>query len=478
MKRLIPKTVVLALIAAAAVSAYRYREAYLQYLPGRATSVSEAPIPPAASPDGTRAAPYLGRGVIREVRTDTRRIVIAHEEIPGFMAAMTMEYPVSEDVPLESLNASEVVEFQLERTDSEPLGYRVFSISGDGAAAVDPGAALFDISPDRRQLIGVRTAPVEYRTVERTVRTIGTVAIDETRVSEVHPRVAGWIEETFVHFQYQLVVAGDPLFTLYSPELVATQEEYLLALRGMDMLGGSAFPSVRLGAEDLVRATRRRLQLWGVTPEQIADLDRIREPFQTMTIHSPVDGHVMARNAFAGQRVTPETALYEIADHSNVWVKADIYENDIATVGEGQRAAMQVQALPGREFAGQVTFIDPHVNEQTRTLTVRLEFPNADLSLKPGMFAEVQLHAPSGRRLVVPESAVLPTGLRNIVFVDRADGRMEIRDVQLGARTDDHYEVLGGLSEGEQVVVSGNFLIDAESRLQAAEPVWQGETGR
>jgi RND family efflux transporter MFP subunit len=170
--------------------------------------------------------------------------------------------------------------------------------------------------------------------------------------------------------------------------------------------------------------------------------------------------------------------LYQIADHSIVWVRGAVYENEMAWVETGQTAVMRVPALPGREFTGRLTFIDPHVDARTRTLSVRLEFPNSDLALKPGMYADLEIGAPSGERggrlLMVPESAVLPTGVRNIVFVDQGEGRMEIRNVELGSRVGDRYEVLAGLQEGERVVTSGNFLIDAESRLQAAEPVWQG----
>jgi RND family efflux transporter MFP subunit len=222
-----------------------------------------------------------------------------------------------------------------------------------------------------------------------------------------------------------------------------------------------------------VRAARRRLELWDITPQQIADLEEAREPFRVVTIYSPVTGNVMVRNAYTGQRVGPEGMLYQIADHSVVWVRANVYERDFSRVEIGQPAVMRVQALPGREFRGQVTFVDPHVDARTRTLSVRLEFPNPDLVLRPGMYADVELKSEMGRRLVVPESAVLPTGLRNVVFVDHGEGRMEIRAVELGARLDDHYEVLSGLEEGERIVTSGNFLIDAESQLQAAEPVWQ-----
>ena len=484
MKRILFKTGVVMLVVLAVGSVYLYRDVYRQYLSRDTASEPSATADTAmvdATPEGTREDPFVGQGVIQAVLADERQIVLAHQEIPGLMGAMTMGFPLSADIPIDSLTVGQQVEFRIETLNSADLNvpaYQVFAVLGaTSASATTPGddsPAMFTVDSGRQQLIGVRTSAVTYQTLDRTLRTIGTVALDETRVSEVHPKVAGWIEESFVDFQYKHVETGAPLFTIYSPELVATQEEYLLALRGLDALGESRFPSVALGAQDLVRAARRRLELWDITPEQIAQLEEAREPFRTMTIYSPVTGHVMTRNAFPGQRVTPETMLYEIADHSVVWVKADVYENDIASVREGQRAVMRVRALPGREFRGQVTFIDPHVNEQTRTLTVRIEFANADLTLKPGMFADLELSRSMERKLMVPESAVLPTGLRNVVFVDHGDGRMEIRNVELGARVNDHYEILGGLAEGELVVTSGNFLIDAESKLQAAEPVWQG----
>ncbi len=483
MKRILLKAGVVTLVALAVGSVYLYRDVYRQYLPGNNGSESGVPADAAISettPAGTRENPYIGQGVIQELHADERQIVLAHQEIPGLMGAMTMGFPMSDDIAIDALTIGEEVRFHIEAIEGSGLTptYQVFAVLANAAAGsttLEDSQAMFTVDQGRQQLIGVRTAPVTYQTLDRTLRTIGTVALDETRMSEVHPKVAGWIEESFVDFQYQHVQEGDPLFTLYSPELVATQEEYLLALRGLDTLGESRFPSVALGAEDLVRAARRRLGLWDITPEQIARLEEAREPLRAMTIYSSVTGHVMRRNAFPGQRVTPETMLYEIADHSVVWVKADVYENDIAWIREGQRAVMRVQALPGREFTGRVTFIDPHVNEQTRTLTVRVEFANADLALKPGMYADLELGASMGRRLMVPESAVLPTGLRNVVFVDRGAGRMEIRDVRLGTRVSDHYEVLGGLAEGEVVVTSGNFLIDAESKLQAAEPILAGE---
>ena len=455
MKGILMKAAVVTLMAVAATSAYVYRDAYLHYVPAdwRGGRDAEAVIPTV-------------EGVW--VCTMHPHIQMDHPDICP-ICSMNLEFVPAAEVAPQAQDAAGDME-----------GMDMGTTSGGAGTAVDisdSSQALFTVDPRRQQLIGVRTSLVSYERFDRTIRTIGTVALDETRISEVHSKIGGWIEETFVDFQFQHVEKGDPLFTLYSPELVATQEEYLLALRGLEALGASSFQFAAFGAENLVAAARRRLELWDITPEQIEQLEKARQPIRTMTIYSPAAGHVMSRDAFPGKRITPDTMLYNIADHSVVWVKADVYENDIAWVREGQRAVMRVQAYPGREFSGRVTFIDPHVNEQTRTLTVRLEFPNPNLDLKPGMYADVELRVPMGRLLMVPESAVLPTGVRNVVFVDRGNGRMEIRNVQLGTRINDHYEVIRGLAEGERIVTSGNFLIDAESKLQSAEPVWGGPSG-
>ena len=452
MKRILMKAGVVTLMAVAATSAYVYRDAYLQYVPAdwRGGRDAETVIPTVEGVWVCTMHPH-----IQMDHPDTCPI-----------CSMNLEFVPAAEMAAQAQDASgDMVGMDMGATSG---------VAGTVSGVTDSSQALFTVDPRRQQLIGVRTSLVSYERFDRTIRTIGTVALDETRISEVHAKIGGWIEETFVDFQFQHVEEGDPLFTLYSPELVATQEEYLLALRGLEALGASSFQFAAFGAEDLVAAARRRLELWDITPEQIEHLEEARQPVRTMTIYSPATGHVMSRDAFPGKRITPDTMLYNIADHSVVWVKADVYENEIAWVREGQRAVMRVQAFPGREFSGRVTFIDPHVNEQTRTLAVRLEFPNPNLDLKPGMYADVELRVPMGRMLMVPESAVLPTGVRNVVFVDRGNGRMEIRNVQLGTRINDHYEVIRGLAEGERIVTSGNFLIDAESKLQSAEPVWDG----
>ena len=351
-----------------------------------------------------------------------------------------------------------------------------------GTAPETPAGAssnLFAISPERQQLIGVRFTEATRRPLVKTIRTVGRVELDERLLTQIHTKISGWIEQTFVDFTWQHVAQGDPLFTIYSPELVSTQEEYLLALKAREQLGqeSNPFPVAATNARSLVESARARLQLWDVTPEQIAELERRREVKRTLTVYSPISGHVMERNAFPQSRVTPEMKLYTIADHSNVWVYVDIYENEISFVKLGQQTTMTVPAYPGEVFHGAVNYIDPHFQMDTRTMKVRLEFANTDLRLKPGMYAEVKLEIPLGARLVVPKNAVLRTGERDMVFVDRGAGQMEVRLVRLGMEVGDGYEVLSGLRAGERVVAAANFLVDAESQMQGAVATWQNQEG-
>lgn len=343
----------------------------------------------------------------------------------------------------------------------------------------EPAAAeksMFTVDPRRQQMIGVRTDVVSTRTLDRAISTIGRVDLDERRIYHVHTKFGGWIAKVFVDFTWQHVRQGQPLFTVYSPDLVSTQEEYLLALKAQSTLGGHRLQEVSGGARSLLESARRRLLLWDITPDQIARLEQTGEVQKELVIHSPAEGHVTFRDAFENMRIEPGTRIYTIADHSLVWVHVEVYEQDIGLVRLGQRATMTVESFPGRQFTGKVTYVEPHVMEQTRTMRVRLEFPNPDLILKPGMYAEVNLHVPSATVLAVPESAVLRTGDRDIVFVDHGQGRMELRRVQLGRRAEDYYEVLQGLDAGERIVVAGNFLIDAESKVQGVVPSWEGET--
>jgi RND family efflux transporter MFP subunit len=331
-----------------------------------------------------------------------------------------------------------------------------------------PGLAEVKISPERQQLIGVRAGSVERRPLDQTIRTVGKVDYDERRVAHIHTRIDGWIKEIFVNYTGQLVKLHQPLFTLYSPELVATQEEYLLALKAQRRLGDNPFQDVAAGAGSLLEAARRRLLLWEVSDAQIAELERTGKPLLEVTILSHSEGFVVEKKALEGMRVEGGEDLYVLADLADVWVYADLYEYELPLVQVGQRAKVSLSYYPGEEFRGEVVYIYPYLDSQTRTARVRIEFPNPGWKLKPGMFANVEIQTDRGEGLVVPGSAVLDSGTRKIVFVDKGEGRFEPREVELGGRAGDGFEVLSGLEEGEQVITSANFLIDSESQIKAA----------
>lgn len=330
----------------------------------------------------------------------------------------------------------------------------------------------FIVSPQRQQMIGVKTEIVSIRSMNRTIRTVGKVELDETKIEHIHTKVSGWIDKVFVDFTWKHVMKGDPLFSIYSPDLVSTQQEYLLALKSENVLGKSEFSEISGGAKSLAEATRRRLKLWDISESQIRELERTGKVKKSLVIYSPITGHVSFKNAFENMYVEPKTTIFTIADHSTAWVNADIYEDEISLVKPGQHASITVTALPGEAFHGQITFVWPHLMKKTRTSKARLEFPNPDLKLLPEMFADVTIEIPSEDKLSVPTSAVLRTGKQNIVFVDKGEGALQIRKVKLGQKSELYYEVLKGLKEGDRVVTSANFLIDSESKVRAAVATW------
>lgn len=334
--------------------------------------------------------------------------------------------------------------------------------------------SAFTVSPERQQLLGVHFTEVAYRKQDKTIRTVGRIELDERRIAYVNTKVSGWVERVYADFTYEHVRKGQPLFAIYSPDLVATQEEYLLALRARESLKDNPFQKAAEGSASLLEASRRRLLLWDVTEKQIAELERTGKVQRTLTVYAPISGHIIVKNVFAGMRVDPNMQVYTIADHSHVWVHADIYENELAFVQPGLDAQMTVNAYPGEIFRGKVTYLWPHLQGETRTAKVRLEFPNPHLKLKPEMYANVEIGIPLGEHLAVPESAILRTGKRNLVFVDRGQGRMEVRDVDLGPKAGNYYAIRSGLQPGERVVTAANFLIDAESKVQGAVAAWQG----
>ena len=336
-----------------------------------------------------------------------------------------------------------------------------------GAASNLPEGA-FQISSEKQQLIGVTYSEVSYGQMSKTVRAVARLAYDETKTVRIHPKVEGWIEDVYVDFTGKQVRKGQPLISIYSPDLVSTQQEYLLAIKGRTELSESPFKEAAIGSDSLYEASRRRLELFDITDQQIKDLEKRGSPNKALTIFAPTDGFVIVRNAFPRQRVTPETELYQIADLSTVWAIADIYEYEAPEIKIGQSATMTLSYYPGRPFRGLVSYISPQVDAATRTLKVRIEFPNPGFTLKPDMFANVELKIDYGKRLVVPQEAVLDSGTDQTVFVSLEGGYFEARKVQLGGRVDNKVIVLAGLKPGERIVTSANFLIDSESKLKSA----------
>ena len=332
-------------------------------------------------------------------------------------------------------------------------------------ANLPPGAVK--ITAQKLQLIGVTYGKVESQPLSKTVRTVGRVAYDETKIARIHTKVEGWIEQVFVDFTGKLVENNQPLITIYSPELVSTQQEFLIARKAKDYLGSNPVPEISSSSISLYENARDRLRLWDISDEQIKELEERGKPTKTLTLYSPAPGFVLARNAYPKQRVTPEMELYAIADLSTVWVLADIYEYELPMIQLGQTATMTLSYFPGKTFTGKVTYIYPQLDNTTRTLKVRLEFSNPTFELKPDMFANVEVRIDYGRQVWVPEEAVLDSGQEQIVFVSHDGGYFEPRKVQLGGKVDGRVIVLSGLKPGEQIVTSGNFLIDSESRLKS-----------
>jgi len=324
------------------------------------------------------------------------------------------------------------------------------------------------ITPEKQQLIGVEYGTAEYETAKSSIRAVARVALDETRIAKVHSKLEGWIDQVFVDFTGKQVRQGGPLLTIYSPEALATQQEYLLAIKAQHMLHENPVHEMLGSTENLVAAAKKRMELWDIGDNQIAEITASGVPLKNLTMTSPITGFVMERNAFAKQRIMPETALYTIADLSRVWVMADVFEYEAAAVRMGMPATLTLSAQPGRTFRGRVNNILPQVDPATRTLKVRIEFANPDFTLKPDMYGEVEFQTGGGRRLVVAQSAVLNSGDRQVVFVDRGKGYFEPREVTLGARSEGRVEILSGLQPGERIVISGNFLIDSESQLKTA----------
>jgi Cu(I)/Ag(I) efflux system membrane fusion protein len=322
----------------------------------------------------------------------------------------------------------------------------------------------------RRQQIGVRTAAVERRNVSRQIRAVGQVKVDETRLSDVNLRMSGWVHRLHVEETGQRVKRGQVLFTLYSPELYAAERDYLTTLK-RDREARSDTSS------ELTRASEQRLRLLGMSPAQIRELARRGEAWENVPVVAPATGYVVDKDVVEGGRIEAGTRVYRIADLSRLWVDAEVYESDLAQVKKGQPVSVKLPYAPGQRFEGRVDYIYPTLDGFTRTGRVRVALDNPGLTLKPGMYADVELAVNLGERLVIPSSAVIYTGPRRLVFVDLGEGRLRPQEIEVGVRAGDYVEVTHGLEPGDVVVTSGNFLIAAESRIRSATGYWGGGHG-
>jgi RND family efflux transporter MFP subunit len=341
------------------------------------------------------------------------------------------------------------------------------SSAATSSTQLPQGAIVVPI--EKQTLAGVRTALVERKALAREIHTTAEIVADENRISHVHVKVSGFIDRVYVSSIAQFVRKGQPLFTFYSPDLVATEDEYLIAKRGDRTLGSAPFKEIAQGAQSLLESARQRLRYWDITEEQIRQIDQSGKAIHTLTVSSPVSGFVTDRKAYPQASITPDTEIYTISDLSSVWALADIYENEVPYVRVGQRVTFALSYYPGKTYSGNISFIYPSVDPQTRTVKVRVQLANSGYILKPQMFADAQVHVNYGTQIAVPREAVVDSGAEQQVFVAQGGGVFVPRKVTLGATVDDQVIVLSGLKAGETVVTSGNFLIDSESRLKGAQ---------
>jgi len=328
--------------------------------------------------------------------------------------------------------------------------------------------APIQLTPQRMQSIGIVLGKVESKPVNSELRFYGNVQVDERRQAYVQTRFAGWIRKVYADATGNFIGKGQPLFTIYSPDLVSTEQEYLLAKQNSESLQQSKVSGVASGAATLFNAAKERLLQWEVSPAEIEKLDQTGKAITDLTMHSPVSGYITQKNALPNMYVQPETMLYTVADLSDVWVLAQVFQSDAEKIKPGDPAAITLDAYPGRVFSGRVDYLLPQLDMNTRTLPVRLVFPNPGLKLRPGMYVNVGIKRPMGRQLVIPAAAAFHSGTKNLVFVSAGEGNIEPREVEFGPQVGDEIVVNKGLKADEQIVTSANFLIDSEAQLQAA----------
>ncbi len=350
----------------------------------------------------------------------------------------------------------------------DPMGMDYIAVYAGGDESAPAAAGQIVISTEKVQKLGVRTEAARFRTLERSVRAAGRVEPDERRVYAIAPKFEGYVERLLVNVTGQPVSRGQPLFEVYSPELVSAQREYAIAMQGVGSLKGAG-GTAQAGMQQLAESSLQRLRSWDISDEQIKALASSGEAKRTLIFRSTASGIVTEKKAVQGMRFMPGEALYQVADLSSVWVIADVFEQDIGLIKSGSTAKIRINAYPDKLFEGKVTYVYPTLKAETRTVPIRVELANPGLLLKPAMFAQVEVSVLNrGSVVTVPVSAVIDSGTRQIVLIQKAEGRFEPREVKLGARSDTDVEVIEGVKEGEPVVVAANFLIDAESNLKAA----------
>lgn len=336
-----------------------------------------------------------------------------------------------------------------------------------------------EITPEQQRLMGVKTVEVLVKPLQKIIRTVGRIEYDESRLATVNTKFEGWIEKLYINYTGRYVKKGEPLAEIYSPELYATQQEFINLLKwknsGSRVKGqGSGTEIDKMlsrDAESIIEAAKQRLRLWNITDEQIKKIEESEKPIRTLAIYSPVSGYVIQKTALQGMRVMPGERLFDVADLSSVWIISDIYEYELPLIKVGQTAKITLSYAPDREFQSKIDYIYPALSGETRTAKVRFTIPNPDGRLKPQMFTNVEVKIDLGKRLAIPDDAVIDTGTRQIVYVDKGDGYFEPREVMLGLRAEGLREVVMGLKAGEKVASSATFLIDSEAQLKGVKPL-------
>jgi len=363
----------------------------------------------------------------------------------------------------------------------ENLSQETASKSKEIFAASEEESLMVEIPPEKQQLIGVKKVEVTVRPLQKVIRTVGRIAYDERKLATVNIKVEGWIEKLYADYQGKYVKRGEKLAEVYSPELYSTQLEFVNLLlwkaekahrfqRNVEFNWGDRYGTtgriLTFDIEALFQVARQKLLLWEISEEQIQKIEETKTPMKLLTLYSPINGYIIQKQVVEGTRVLPGDKIFDIADLSTLWVIADIYSYELPMVKAGQPARIQLSHFPGREFSSKIDYVYPTLSGETRTTKVRFILPNPDGLLKPQMFTDVEIKIDLGKRLVIPSDAVIDTGTKQVVYMDKGEGYFEPREVALGMRADEMVEVIKGLKAGEKVAAAANFLIDSEAKLK------------